>query len=416
VENKQRQDGAIDSYPLTGDMPKKEAVEETLKELQTEKKLKDEKSQKQNKILLVLFIIFFPILGPGKLIKLTVIKMKIPLILKMLVVFSVAFIGLMAGLISFVLIRVRNNFYYTDATAYSNLVLHTILIVAASILVFTFLTYLLTSIILQPIRNITKNIDTITSDDLSKRLEHVDSQIEFIKLTSRINGLLDDIETTFKRQENFIADASHELKTPISVIAGYANMLSRWGSKKAEILNEGIVAIARESENMHRMAEKLLLLAKIGKMNFTISNICVDMILLQMLEDYKVVNNTHYISYCGGGNLHLNTDLSLFVELIRSLIDNAIRYTPRGGMIEIRSFANQMGGITISVSDTGIGIAKDDLPRIFDRFFRCDRARGRESGGTGLGLTIAKSIIETLEGKIDVSSEVDRGTVFSVSF
>jgi signal transduction histidine kinase len=236
-----------------------------------------------------------------------------------------------------------------------------------------------------------------------------------MELTNRINGMLDHIEETFKRQENFVADASHELKTPISVIAGYINMLKRWGAKDESILAEGIDAISRESENMRRMVEQLLLLARIGKINMHVTRFDADEALRDTVEGYRLSNEKHHtIVYETVGEVLVDTDKSLLVELVRILVNNAVKYTPEGGTVTVSVWIDA-NALKISVADTGVGIPAEDLPQLYDRFFRCDKVRGRESGGTGLGLTIAKSIADTLGGKIEVVSELGKGTTFTVT-
>jgi len=403
-----------DGYSLTATLPKKEAVEETLEELRQEKKERDAVKKPKSRAQRVGAVFMFPFVVPFRGIKELIAKVRIPLLPKMLILFSFMFVILLIAYAMFVIFTVNNNFtYYENPNAFTNLIIFSAVIISLSIVVFVAFTAVFTSIMLSPIRRITYDIDSITAEDLSKRLKPVDTQDEFLELTNRINGLLDDIEKTFKRQESFIADASHELKTPISVVAGYANLLQRWGSKNQDILSESVEAIAREAENMRRLAEKLLLLARIGKINIQNSKFDLDKVLNQMAEGYKVVCTKHHISYIGGNSIFVNTDLNLLLELVRSLVDNAIRYTLAGGKVEISTCTTEDDAVRVMVSDTGIGISQEDLPFVFDRFFRCDRARGRETGGTGLGLTIAKSIADALGGTLEVESVVEEGTTFT---
>jgi len=409
------QSSSVQDYPLTGSLPKKEAVEETLSELRQEKKDRENAKKQKSKARKFLDAVSYPVVAPVKGIASASKKARLPLMPKMVMLFSGMFLALLIGYATFILIFVSRNFDYDYyySSAFTNLIIFSIVIIVLSIAVFAALTGVFASIMLGPIRRITQNLDLISTDDLSKRLEPVDKQREFIELTSRINGLLSDIETTFNRQESFIADASHELKTPISVIVGYANLLQRWGSKREDILSEGIDAIARESQNMRVMAEKLLLLARIGNISTQVTKFDLDKVLGQMVGDYFVASSSHNINYVGGKPILLETDQNLLLELVRALTDNALRYTPEGGRIEVRSFMAGDDTVKITVRDSGIGIDKKDLPFIFDRFFRCDRARGRENGGTGLGLTIAKSIAETLGGELSVDSVLDAGTMFT---
>ncbi len=236
-----------------------------------------------------------------------------------------------------------------------------------------------------------------------------------MELTDQINEMLDSLQQAFERQENFVSDASHELKTPLAVITGYANLLRRWGKDDPKILDEAVEAIARESENMKRIVEQLLWLAKIG--NFTLNNTVFN--LYETVEDivdgYKMVNTKHTISLSGDPSVTLETDKNLVTEAVRTLVDNAIKYTPAGGEINLN--INKLADrAELSITDNAIGISSEDQQHIFERFYRCDKVRGRESGSSGLGLTICKSIIEMMGGTISVDSELGKGSTFKITF
>ena len=404
------------AYSGTADFGKKEAVDETLEELLQEKRAKGVVTKKNSGFKRFLLTVSYPFRIPFLFILSKISsKMKTPLMVKMLILFSSMFALLLIGYAVFILVTVSSNVRGdpNHEGLVTQLIIFTAVIGALAVILFTALTGVISSIMLQPIRKITQEIDDLTAEDLSKRLAPVDTQDEFLELTNRINWMLDDIETTFKRQESFISDASHELKTPIAVVAGYANLLKRWGSKNEEILHESIDAIRRESENMQHIVEQLLLLAKIGQIHTQITTFDVHVVLSEIIDGYKLLHDTHDVTYNGGEALLINTDRNLLIELVRILTDNAIRYTAKGGQVAVSAFCEEGYDLKIVVSDTGMGIAEKDLPMIFDRFFRCDRARGRESGGTGLGLTIAKSIADALNGVLEVESQEGVGTTFS---
>jgi len=342
--------------------------------------------------------------------------MRLPLTVKMLLIFSFLFAVSLLGYAIYVIHFVA--YIDTPEGFFSRFLVISVLVVSLSIVAFTVLVGVLSSFMVRPIRKITKEIDTITAEDLSARIEAVDSQDELTELTNRINDMLSKIEETFVRQENFVADASHELKTPITVIAGYVNLLKRWGSKDKVILEEGIEALGRESNNMQRIVEQLLLLAKIGKINLSVTKFCADSVLAEVVESYRLIEHGRIVEYHGlGEKLILSADKNLLVELVRILTDNAIKYTQKDGRIVVSSRLAEEGSIfEIRVEDNGIGIAEEDLPKIYDRFFRCDKARGRESGSSGLGLTIAKSIVETLGGEIVVASKLGKGSAFTFRY
>ena len=268
---------------------------------------------------------------------------------------------------------------------------------------------------IDPVRKMTARVREISEENLSARLDPVDSQDELTELTDRINGMLSSLQEAFERQENFVSDASHELKTPLSVIAGYANLLRRWGKDDPKILDEAVEAISRESENMKRIVDQLLWLAKLG--NFTLSNSIFNLYetVGDIVDGYKTVKIKHDISLSGDPSITLNTDKNVLTEAVRTLVDNAIKYTPpTTGVIKI-AVSRKNDCVEISVADNGIGISEADRAHVFERFYRCDKVRGRESGSSGLGLTICKSIVEMIGGRISVESELGKGSTFTIT-
>ncbi len=268
---------------------------------------------------------------------------------------------------------------------------------------------------LSPRRKMIKKIDNISSDDLTTRLDDVDSQDELRELTDRINTMLDRLEQSFDRQKKFVSDASHELKTPISVIQGYSNLLMRWGKDDPEILNEGIDSIARESENMKRIVEQLLLLAKIGRYMFTPERLNIGDELKGIMDSYSLVCKTHKFELVSGAGVTVTLDRNMFTEVVRAVVDNAIKYSDEGTAITVTCDEYE-GFAEIDISDSGHGISEKDLPHIFDRFYRCDKARNRDKNSSGLGLTIAKSAIEMMGGEITVKSKLGVGSTFTLRF
>lgn len=268
---------------------------------------------------------------------------------------------------------------------------------------------------ISPVRKITKRMSEISEENLSARLDPVDSQDELMELTDRINATLDSLQQAFERQENFVSDASHELKTPLAVIAGYANLLRRWGKDDPKVLDEAVEAISRESENMKRIVEQLLWLAKLG--NFTLNNTVFNLYetVDDIVDGYSMVNAKHDISVSGDPSITLNADKNMITEAVRTLVDNAIKYTPpENGIIKISITRLGDGKIQLTIADNGIGISDDDKQHIFERFYRCDKVRGRESGSCGLGLTICKTIVEMMGGTISVDSALGKGSTFKI--
>lgn len=398
---------------------KREAVKQTIAEIKSENAPKVKKKYTAIEVALtVVAVLLFPltliVLGVRALFK----KFRLGITAKTTVIFTLVFGLMIIGYSVFVLASI--NKLVGSGEGLTAAYMHR-LIITSSVLVAVFIVLgavlggFSSQYMIGPVRKITRRIKEISDENLSARVDAVDSQDELTELTDQINAMLDSLQQAFERQENFVSDASHELKTPLSVIAGYANLLRRWGKDDPKILDESVEAIARESENMKRIVDQLLWLAKLG--NFTLNNSVFN--LYETVEDvvdgYKMVNAKHDISLTGDVSVTLNADKNLITEAVRTLVDNAIKYTPpQAGVIKL-NITKTDGHVELSVADNGIGISKDDQAHIFERFYRCDKVRGRESGSSGLGLTICKSIVEMMGGKITVESELGVGSKFKIA-
>ncbi len=407
----------------TADVPveqeKKEAVRETLNELKSEAVVEKKKKRTPSEIaFLIVQIIFFPVtlivMGVRKFFK----HFKVGITAKTTIVFTAVFGLMLIGYAAFTLASISNLLKsggdITDAYM-KRLIITSAILVAVFIVLGGVLGGLTSRYMISPVSKMTERIKQITEENISSaQLDPVDSQDELMELTDRINAMLDSLKAAFERQENFVSDASHELKTPLSVIAGYANLLRRWGKDDPKILDESVEAISRESENMRRIVDQLLWLAKLG--DFALNNTIFN--LYETVEDivdgYKTVNIKHEITLDGDPSITLNTDKTLMTEAVRTLVDNAIKYTPPAtGKIDIR-VERVSDGVELSIADNGIGISEADATHIFERFYRCDKVRGRESGSSGLGLTICKSIVEMMGGEISVQSKLGEGSKFII--
>ncbi len=259
-----------------------------------------------------------------------------------------------------------------------------------------------------------KEVEEISVNNLNKRLDISGSKNELKDLAKTFNLMLENIEKSVEVQNQFVSDASHELRTPIAVIQGYANLISRWGKNDKEVLEESIDAIKEESESMKKLIESLLFLSRGDKNTQVIEkeDFELDKLIDEIVKESTMIDDTHTIISKNNEKITINGDKSLIKEAIRIFVDNSIKYTPENGNIKINTFLKN-NGVYIVVEDDGIGISKDDLPKMFNRFYRCDKSRNKNSGGTGLGLSIAKYIIEKHNGKIKVYSKLNEGTIIS---
>jgi two-component system, OmpR family, sensor histidine kinase ArlS len=269
--------------------------------------------------------------------------------------------------------------------------------------------------LLSPIDKMTKMVKNISINELDKRLDISGSKDELKDLAQTFNETLDRLENSVELQNQFVSDASHELRTPISVIQGYSNLIDRWGKDDPKILEESIASIKSEAEVMKNLVEKLLFLArgdkntqKVEKLEFMLNEV-ID----EVIRETQMIDKVHDIKNINNEEIKIWADRNLLKEAIRIFVDNSIKYTPSGGSITLNSWAKGKNAI-ITIEDTGCGIAKEDIPNIFNRFYRADKSRTKASGGTGLGLAISKWIIEHHYGTINVTSQINVGTTIKV--
>lgn len=257
--------------------------------------------------------------------------------------------------------------------------------------------------------------NNISSQNLNLRLNVSNSTDELIELSLTFNRMMDRIEKAYEKQKQFVSDASHELRTPIAVIQGYARMLERWGKDDKEILYESIEAINKESKNMQDLVDKLLFIARNDKDTMVLIKDKFNMseLMEEMVKDTLMLETKHNIESHIQPGIFVNGDRDRIKQALRIFVDNAIKYTEPDGNITLR--LDKDGEFAVaSVIDNGKGISEKDLPNIFDRFYQVDSARERDKGGHGLGLSIARIIVLRHGGRIKVASKLGKGTRFRV--
>lgn len=269
--------------------------------------------------------------------------------------------------------------------------------------------------VLKPIADMAETAAKLSANNLSDRISVEGAKNELKDLALVINGMLDRIELSYNSQKQFVSDASHELRTPIAVIQGYVGMLQRWGKTDPEVLEEGIGAIAQEASSMKELVERLLFLARHDKKTLMLEVETFDPleVMSEVHREAKMLSAAHRFELAPAHNALISGDKDMLKQLMRILVDNAIKYTPEGGSITL-GVKKERGHCLLTVTDTGEGISADDLTRIFDRFYRCDGARKAQTSGHGLGLSIARIIVSAHGGKLKVRSKVGAGTTFSV--
>jgi len=270
--------------------------------------------------------------------------------------------------------------------------------------------------VLAPIRDIASMAETLSESNLSNRINIAGTKNELKDLATVINRMLDRIERSYNSQKQFVSDASHELRTPISVIRGYTDMLKRWGKDDPEVLDEGITAISQETEGMKDLVESLLFLARHDKktLMMEISSFDPAEIVNEVQKEETMVHTDYRFDLAGIESMQVKADRNMMKQVLRILCDNAVKYSEPGTTVTLSCAKDKEGMCCLSVKDEGQGISREDLPKIFDRFYRSDKARKSETGGHGLGLSIARIIVIAHNGKIRVRSKPGCGTTFCV--
>ena len=272
-----------------------------------------------------------------------------------------------------------------------------------------------------------KSVEAGRFRDIETALDHIDDlsgdarisvrDSELSGLEAAVNNMLKRLAASQKKQIRFVDDASHELRTPIAVIQGYAHMLERWGKDDPAVMNEAIEAIETETAHMKTLVDQLLFLARGDMDRLVLAQERIDAagLMRELHEEYEMIDADHeYVCPIpeDAAPLYVVGDVTMLKQALRVLLDNAGKYTPKKGTITLQ--AQRDGSeIRCSVADNGVGIPSDDLPRIFDRFFRGATARSGTQG-SGLGLSIAKWIVDTSGGRIDVASAPELGTKMTI--
>lgn len=267
---------------------------------------------------------------------------------------------------------------------------------------------------LQEMQTLAGTLDEINATRLDTRIDLDSTQDELKNLAIAINGMLERINESYRLQARFVSDASHELRTPIAAIQGYANLLDRWGKNDPEALQESIDALKEEAANMKELVEQLLFLARGDNhtMHLDFEQFDLDTLAQSIQKETEMIDGGHVFEIESTSAL-VYADQGLVKQAGRILVDNAIKYTPVGGKIRLIVTRGE-GKVWFSVQDSGIGIPPQDIPHIFERFYRADDSRARATGGTGLGLSIAKWIAERHGGYLEVLSREDFGSKISL--
>ena len=269
---------------------------------------------------------------------------------------------------------------------------------------------------LRPINRIADTAEQIGAEDLSQRLNLPESPDEVGRLAEMFDRMLDRLDQAFQRQRQFTADASHELRTPLALLISQSDVaLER--SRSAKEYRQVIAGMCEDATRMARLLDELLTLARAdaGQHELTLEMLAINDVvddvvaaMVPLAEARRIHLRSDTIE-----RITMDGDQARLTQLLVNLIDNGLKYTEAGGTVTV-SVDHKDGCAELRVTDTGVGIPSDHLPHVFERFYRVDTARARTEGGTGLGLSICEWIVHAHGGEITVSSQVRRGTTFTV--
>jgi len=268
---------------------------------------------------------------------------------------------------------------------------------------------------LRPIARMIQTAQTIAhSHDLSRRIEIPSHRDELGRLATTFNEMLGSIETTYRAQQRFVADASHELRAPLTAIQGNLELLRRHQSMPEAERNEAVDEAMREANRLTRLVADLLSLARADSgSTFKRCPVDLDPILLDAFREARHLSQRQTLRLEPFEPCRVEGNEDKLKQLLVILLDNALKYTPPNGEITLGLQCETLESI-LMVRDTGIGIATEDLPHVFERLYRADPARSRDPGGTGVGLSIAQWIVEQHEGTITIESQPGHGTTVLV--
>jgi signal transduction histidine kinase len=319
-------------------------------------------------------------------------------------------------------IQVTNRLVDYDATR-SKLLLIFIIFGMTAALASALLSYFLASWLLQPINSINKTIQQINSDQeqddpiANVRVPEASHNDELTELSQLFNDMLDRMERYIEQQQQFVEDVSHELRTPVAIIQGHLELLNRWGKDDPAVLAESIAASLQEINRMKSLVQEMLDLSRAEQVEINFGNQISDAreITLQVFNNFKMIHPEFV--FVLDNDLKQKTPIRVYrnhlEQVLIILMDNAVKYSKDRLEIHLSVSKNDRYA-EIAVQDFGEGIAQKDIDRVFNRFYRVDKARSRDKGGNGLGLSIAKRLIEGYHGQLTLESVVGQGSIFRI--
>jgi two-component system sensor histidine kinase ArlS len=275
---------------------------------------------------------------------------------------------------------------------------------------------LMTRQFVKPIARLSEAMGRIKHGGLTERVEFADNKDELSELSQVFNQMMDRLEASFQQQNQFVEDASHELRTPIAIIEGHLTLLARWGKDDPSVLEESLKASLEELSRLKNLTQDLLASSHTESVLAESEYSDPAMIIGKVVDDFAVIHPEFIFETDNS----LSEDVRLAIpehhlkQILMIVLDNAIKYSGQRQKIVISGRRSSAQEVQLQIADNGVGIAAEHIPHVFDRFYRVDKARSRRIGGSGLGLAIAKRLVEAYWGTISLESIERQGTVVTI--
>jgi two-component system, OmpR family, sensor histidine kinase ArlS len=269
----------------------------------------------------------------------------------------------------------------------------------------------------KPIARLSETMGRIKYGGLTERVEIVGNKDDLSKLSQVFNEMMDRLEASFQQQNQFVEDASHELRTPIAIIEGHLTLLARWGKNDPSVLNESLNASLEELGRLKNLTQDLLASSLAESVLMEVEGSNPISIVRKVVDDFAVIHPDFdfEIKTEISDSVHLAIPEHHLKQILMIVLDNAVKYSGQRRKIVITSKLSAENEAQLQIADSGVGIAAEHIPHVFDRFYRVDKARSRKIGGSGLGLAIAKRLVEAYRGTINLASVEQQGTVVTIA-